>query len=126
MTKLRTSLTDWRQWLIWIGPPPAAIRLMGDKARAKDEAVAAGVPVVPDGAAGGYPVIVKAVAGGGGKGMRVAARAPDGVIESIETADANWFCIGVQWHPEADTATALDLQLWECFIQACLREEAIC
>ena len=58
------------------------------------------------------------------KGMRVAARSPDGVIESIETTDANWFCIGVQWHPEADTATALDLQLWECFIQACLREEA--
>jgi putative glutamine amidotransferase len=58
------------------------------------------------------------------KGMRIAARAPDGVIEAIETTDPNWFCIGVQWHPETDTATALDLQLWECFIQACLRQEA--
>ena len=60
------------------------------------------------------------------RGMRVAARSPDGVIEAIETTDANWFCTGVQWHPEADTASALDLQLWECFIQACLREEAVC
>lgn len=58
------------------------------------------------------------------KGMRIAARSPDGVIEAMETTDANWFCIGVQWHPEADTAAALDMQLWECFVQACLREEA--
>ena len=53
------------------------------------------------------------------KGMRIAARSPDGVIEAIETTDADWFCIAVQWHPEADTAAALDLQLWECFVQAC-------
>lgn len=58
------------------------------------------------------------------RGMRLAARSPDGVIEAIETTDSDWFCIGVQWHPEADTATALDLQLWESFIQACLRQEA--
>jgi putative glutamine amidotransferase len=54
------------------------------------------------------------------KGMRIAARSPDGVIEAIETTDADWFCIGVQWHPEAETAAALDVQLWECFVQACL------
>ncbi len=59
--------------LRWIGPPPAAIELMGDKERAKRAAVAIGVPVVPT---GGYPAVVKAVAGGGGKGMRV-VRAPD-------------------------------------------------
>jgi putative glutamine amidotransferase len=58
------------------------------------------------------------------RGLRLAARAPDGVIEAIETTDPSWFCIGVQWHPEGDTATALDLQLFECFIQACLRQDA--
>jgi acetyl-CoA/propionyl-CoA carboxylase, biotin carboxylase, biotin carboxyl carrier protein len=71
--------------LTWIGPPPTAIELMGDKARAKQIAREAGVPVVP-GLEGkdlglselsgfcleyGYPVVIKAVAGGGGKGMRV-------------------------------------------------------
>ena len=57
--------------LTWIGPPPGAIELMGDKGAAKAAAQAAGVPVVPAGGDGGYPVIVKALAGGGGKGMRV-------------------------------------------------------
>jgi len=71
--------------LVWIGPPPAAIELMGDKARAKQLAREAQVPVVPgiegvdlshEQIAGfcaehGFPVVVKAVAGGGGKGMRV-------------------------------------------------------
>lgn len=71
--------------LTWVGPPPAAIELMGDKARAKVLAREAGVPVVP-GVEGrdlgldelraftaehGHPVVIKAVAGGGGKGMRV-------------------------------------------------------
>jgi len=56
-----------------------------------------------------------------GPQLRVAALAPDGVIEAIETIDAAWFCIGVQWHPEAETASALDMQLFECFVQACVR-----
>jgi putative glutamine amidotransferase len=56
-----------------------------------------------------------------GTGLRVAARAPDGIIEAVESTDPNWFCIGVQWHPESETASALDLQLFESFIQACLR-----
>lgn len=56
-----------------------------------------------------------------GDGLRISARAPDGVIESIESTDASWFCIGVQWHPESESASALDLQLFEYFIQACLR-----
>jgi acetyl/propionyl-CoA carboxylase alpha subunit len=65
--------------LAWIGPPPEAIELMGDKARAKALAREAGVPVVPgvegdDVSVGevrafadehGYPVVIKAVAGGG-------------------------------------------------------------
>ncbi len=57
-----------------------------------------------------------------GKGLRTGALAPDGVIESIEATDPNWFCIGVQWHPESESASALDAQLFECFIQACLRQ----
>jgi acetyl-CoA/propionyl-CoA carboxylase biotin carboxyl carrier protein len=68
--------------LAWIGPPAEAIALMGDKAAAREAAARARVPVLA-GAAGedaaliafarehGPPVIVKAVAGGGGKGMRV-------------------------------------------------------
>src|SRR5204863_2122487 len=57
-----------------------------------------------------------------GAKLRVAALAPDGVIEAIEAVDPNWFCVGVQWHPESETASALDMQLFECFIQACLRQ----
>ncbi len=57
--------------LTWIGPPPEAIELMGDKGSAKEFAQKAGVPVVPAGDSGSFPVVVKAVAGGGGKGMRV-------------------------------------------------------
>lgn len=72
-------------FITFIGPPPEAIRLMGDKAIAKSTMRDAGVPVVPgsDGvlknldeaikiAEGiGYPIMLKAVAGGGGKGMRL-------------------------------------------------------
>ncbi len=73
--------------LIFVGPPPAAIRAMGGKAEAKALMQRAGVPLVPGyhGAAQdeatlraearriGYPVLIKASAGGGGKGMRVVA-----------------------------------------------------
>jgi acetyl-CoA/propionyl-CoA carboxylase biotin carboxyl carrier protein len=66
--------------LVFIGPPPDAIALMGDKIRAKETVQAAGVPVVPGGrdpklaeAARelGAPVLLKPSAGGGGKGMRL-------------------------------------------------------
>jgi acetyl-CoA/propionyl-CoA carboxylase biotin carboxyl carrier protein len=63
--------------LTWVGPPPAAIELMGDKARAKEAAAAAGVPVVAAGDHATFPVVVKAVAGGGGKGMRVVRSAAE-------------------------------------------------
>jgi putative glutamine amidotransferase len=56
-----------------------------------------------------------------GTRLRIGAVAADGVIEAIETTDPDWFCIGVQWHPESATASALDMQLFECFIQACIR-----
>ena len=55
------------------------------------------------------------------KTVRVAAKAPDGVIEAIESTDPNWFCVGVQWHPEAETASALDVQIFDCFVQAAVR-----
>src|SRR5262249_55475752 len=57
-----------------------------------------------------------------GEGLRVAAVAPDGVIEAIETTDPNWFCIGVQGHPESENASALGMPPLQCFIQACLRQ----
>jgi len=71
--------------LTFIGPPARAIRLMGDKSRARETAKNAGVPIIP-GSEGairtveeaadvartiGYPVILKASAGGGGRGMRI-------------------------------------------------------
>ena len=65
--------------LTWIGPPPAALRLGGDKIAAKRIARDAGVPVLPDGApeAVGFPLLVKAAAGGGGRGMRVVRSAAE-------------------------------------------------
>lgn len=69
--------------IAWVGPTPEVIDVMGRKDRARDIAVAAGVPVVPsyDAAADpesfAYPVLVKAAAGGGGKGMRVVRSAAD-------------------------------------------------
>ena len=71
--------------LVWIGPPPAAIELMGDKGSAKQFAQQAGVPVVPPGDSGQFPLVVKAVAGGGGKGMRV-VRAAGELAEATAAA----------------------------------------
>jgi acetyl-CoA carboxylase, biotin carboxylase subunit len=64
----------------FIGPGAKAMRAMSSKTAAREIAVAAGVPVVPGGDdpdAIGYPLLVKAVAGGGGKGMRVVRAAGD-------------------------------------------------
>ena len=55
------------------------------------------------------------------KGFVVSAVSPDGVVEAIERP-ASKFCVGVQWHPESESASALDLQLFECFLQACIRQ----
>lgn len=51
--------------------------------------------------------------------FRVSAKAPDGVIECFESVDSDWFCLGVQWHPEDDTASALDMQIFQEFMTAC-------
>lgn len=50
--------------------------------------------------------------------FRVCATAPDGIIEAYESIDEDWFCMGVQWHPENETASALDMQIFEAFIEA--------
>ena len=85
--------------LAWVGPPPDALRAVGDKVRARELARAAGVPVVPGlfhAAEGpeeirafadehGYPVAIKAAGGGGGRGFRVAA-GPDEVAAAFEAA----------------------------------------
>ena len=77
--------------MVFIGPKPEMIRLMGDKVTAKKAAIESGLPVVPGsdgdvktvqealmwGEKIGYPVIVKAAAGGGGKGMKVANSAAE-------------------------------------------------
>jgi putative glutamine amidotransferase len=55
-----------------------------------------------------------------GARFRVAATAPDGVIEAIEAVDPNWFAVGVQWHPESESASALEMQLFDGFLQASL------
>lgn len=57
------------------------------------------------------------------KPFRVSATAPDGVIEAYESVDDNWFCLGVQWHPENDTASALDMQVFETFFEATRQPE---
>jgi acetyl-CoA carboxylase biotin carboxylase subunit len=85
----------------FIGPGPQAIRLMGDKSRAKKAMIKAGVPVVP-GSPGvvegeeaavkvakeaGFPVILKAAAGGGGRGMRIVRSAGD-LAQAFRAAQA--------------------------------------
>jgi acetyl-CoA/propionyl-CoA carboxylase biotin carboxyl carrier protein len=85
--------------LVWIGPPPAAIELMGNKTAARTAMQAAGVPIIPGttdpvrsvdellslGDEIGYPLLIKAAAGGGGKGMEIVER-PDDAQRAFETA----------------------------------------
>ncbi|MEM6908612.1 MAG: acetyl/propionyl/methylcrotonyl-CoA carboxylase subunit alpha [Pseudomonadota bacterium] len=84
--------------LIWVGPKPESIRAMGLKDAAKERMIAAGVPVTPgylgedqslerlsqEADAIGYPVLIKAVAGGGGKGMRK-VDAPEDFASALES-----------------------------------------
>ena len=85
--------------LVWIGPPPAAIDLMGSKTRARQAMQAAGVPIIPGttdpvgsaeevvalGEEIGYPLLIKAAAGGGGKGMKVVGSAAE-AAQAFESA----------------------------------------
>ncbi|HUO01951.1 MAG TPA: biotin carboxylase N-terminal domain-containing protein, partial [Rhizomicrobium sp.] len=106
--------------LIWVGAPAAAIRAMGLKDRAKEIMQKAGVPVTPgylgadqsperlarEAAKIGYPVLIKAVAGGGGKGMR-----------RVDTADE--FAAALEsCKREARTAFGDDHVLLEKYVEA--------
>ena len=105
--------------LIFVGPSATAIRAMGLKDAAKALMEAAGVPVVPgylgadqepgrlevEAADIGYPVLIKAVAGGGGKGMRKVLR-PEDFIDALESANA-----------EARTAFGNDAVLIEKYVE---------
>ena len=85
--------------LVFIGPDPDTIKLMGDKAESKKMMAEAGVPTIPgnDGELSGnvdavardigYPLMVKAAAGGGGKGMRI-VESPEGLESAIEAASS--------------------------------------
>ena len=87
-----------RGGIAFIGPPAGVLRLLGDKARARQAMGEAGLPLVPgtevieDAAAAaragrqiGYPLLVKAVAGGGGRGMRL-VDAPDRLSDAFRAA----------------------------------------
>jgi acetyl-CoA/propionyl-CoA carboxylase biotin carboxyl carrier protein len=85
--------------LVWIGPPPGAIELMGNKTAARTAMQEAGVPIIPGttdpvgsveellglGEEIGYPLLIKAAAGGGGKGMEV-VEAPGDAEQAFERA----------------------------------------
>ena len=85
--------------LVWIGPPPEAIDVMGSKTAARETMRAAGVPIVPGTTAPvesaedvrrigdelGWPIAIKASAGGGGKGLKVVA-GPDEADRAYESA----------------------------------------
>ncbi|HOM17068.1 MAG TPA: gamma-glutamyl-gamma-aminobutyrate hydrolase family protein [Thermoguttaceae bacterium] len=57
-------------------------------------------------------------------GFAVTARCPDGVVEAIESTLPDWFAIGVQFHPEAPSATALDFRIFEEFVEGVVRFQA--
>ncbi len=105
--------------ITWIGPSPKMIRMMGDKVQAKAAAIKSGLPVVP-GSDGdvrtvdaakiiamqiGYPVIIKAAAGGGGKGMKVAYNEEE-LVEAYNTAKL-----------EAKTSFGNDMVYMEKYLQ---------
>ena len=105
--------------LVWIGPPPEAIAAMGDKARAKQIMIQADVPTLPgwqggdqstdnlarQAAAIGYPLLIKAVAGGGGRGMRI-VRSAEAFNEALASAKR-----------EAQSAFGDDAVLLERFVE---------
>jgi propionyl-CoA carboxylase alpha chain len=80
-----------KEGLIWVGPSPHVISVMGDKLKAKELAEKAGVPTLPmtsnikNAKNIGFPLLIKAAAGGGGKGMRIVTKEKD-LKESIKSA----------------------------------------
>jgi acetyl-CoA carboxylase biotin carboxylase subunit len=106
--------------IAFIGPSPQVMRLMGDKAEARRTMLAAGIPVTPGSADViedeetaikeaeriGYPILIKATAGGGGRGMRL-ARSPDELTAAYQTARA-----------EAEAAFKNSGVYLECYIES--------
>ncbi len=106
--------------VVFVGPGPEAMRLLGDKAAAREVAAAAGVPTLPGWsgadlsdeeivertAPDDFPMLVKAAAGGGGKGMRLVARRED-LLEALGAA-----------HREAANAFGDDRLLVERYVEA--------
>ena len=80
-----------KEKIIWVGPSPNVISVMGDKLKAKELAIKANVPTLPmtskpsEAKQIGYPLLIKAAAGGGGKGMRIVNQSKD-LKESIVSA----------------------------------------
>ena len=94
--------------IVWVGPTPESMRVMGHKVRAKETAAAAGVPVLPSvvidpamadddlmvaAASVGFPLLVKASAGGGGRGMRLVEAAGElgGAVSAARREAASTF-----------------------------------
>jgi acetyl-CoA carboxylase biotin carboxylase subunit len=85
--------------IVFVGPTPSQLDAVGDKLKAREHAIAAGLPVVPGGEAGtardalelaaqiGYPILIKAVGGGGGRGMKQ-VHSPDALVASMDLASA--------------------------------------
>lgn len=60
-----------------------------------------------------------------GEGFRVTAYSPDGVIEAIESTSEDWFAVGTQFHPESETASALDLRIFEELVASVTGEPVV-
>lgn len=112
--------------LIFIGPPASAIQRMGDKIAAKQLAASIGVPLVPGGtieddcdlealaAKLPYPVLLKASAGGGGRGMRIVARADDFKTSLTQASNEAKEAFGdgtVYWETYVSNARHIEVQL---------------
>ena len=114
--------------LVWVGPPAAAIREMGDKVRSRERMREAGVPVVPGSERGegdaalageaarlGFPVLVKASAGGGGKGMALVGSArelPAALAEARRIAAAAFGDDAVYLEKHLDPARHVEFQVF--------------
>ena len=58
-------------------------------------------------------------------GFAVTARCPDGVVEAIESTMDDWFALGTQFHPEDESATALDIRIFEEFVLGVMNSKAL-
>lgn len=58
-------------------------------------------------------------------GFMVTARCPDGVVEAIESERPDWFAFGTQFHPEAESASALDIRIFEEFIDGVIASQRV-